>query len=295
MRIAFFGLGNMGNPMAANLLRSGQHQVSVYDLDPAKADNLLALGAQWIHDIPATLADTELLMTSLPGPAQIAALAFDADGVFAHLPAGSAWLELSTNNLTTCQQLAEAATAQKIALLDAPVSGGDEGARAGTLSIMVGGDEAVFAHYLPVLQLLGKKIDHLGPQGAGYAAKIAQVILCYLHTVALSEALMLGAKAGVKTAAMLDIIQNSTGRSYVADRYGPPILNGDYDPSFALGLAHKDMRLAMEMAQTLNIQLPMCDLVTGIYQQACEQFGNGANHLSAVRLLEQDCGLDLRG
>ena len=105
---------------------------------------------------------------------------------------------------------------------------------------------------------------------------------------------MLGAKAGVDAGMMLNIIQHSTGRSYVADRYGPPILNGDYDPSFALGLAHKDMRLAMELADTLEIELPMCHLVEKTYKAACDKYGDNVNHLMAVHLLEEASELDLR-
>lgn len=294
MRIAFFGLGNMGNPMAANLISSSQHEVGVFDLDTAKGENLIAAGGQWIDDVPAALAQADIIMTSLPGPKQVGVFAFSPEGVFAHAKTGACWLELSTNNMATCQKILAAANDKGISYLDAPVSGGDEGARAATLTILVGGEKVVFEQYLPVLALLGKTITHLGPSGAGYAAKIAQVILCYLHTVALSEALMLGVKAGVDTSAMLNIIQNSTGRSYVADRYGPPILNGDYDPSFALGLALKDMRLAMELADTLGIKLPMSELVTDIYQQACEHYGTEANHLSAVRLLEESSATPLR-
>jgi 3-hydroxyisobutyrate dehydrogenase-like beta-hydroxyacid dehydrogenase len=128
----------------------------------------------------------------------------------------------------------------------------------------------------------------LGAHGAGYSAKIAQVVLCYLHSLALSEALMLGVKGGVEPRQMLDIIQHSTGSSYVADRYGPPILNGDYDPSFTVGLAHKDMKLALEMAASLGIRLPLCELTTDTYARASKTYGFDANHLRAVRLLEED-------
>ena len=113
-------------------------------------------------------------------------------------------------------------------------------------------------------------------------------MLCYLHSLALSEALQLGVKGGVDPQQMLSIIQNSTGKSYVADRYGPPILDGSYDPSFTVGLAHKDMSLALQMAEDLGIQLPLCDLTTETYARAIETFGFDANHLKAVRLLEQD-------
>ena len=292
MRIAFFGLGNMGNPMVLNLLKAGRYDIRVFDPDTGKGSNLLAAGAKWIDDIPATLADTDLIMTSLPGPVQIAA--FAEQSVFPHARSGNTWIDLSTNNLSTCQQLLAAATTKGMHFLDAPVSGGDEGACAASLSIYVGGDEAIFKQHSEVFAAIGKTISHLGQPGAGYAAKISQVVLCYLHAIALSEALMLGVKAGVNAAQMLAIIQNSTGRSYVADRYGPPILNGDYDPSFALGLALKDMRLAMELADTLGITLPMSQLVTDTYQAACDKYGKDANHLIAVKLLEDASGTLLR-
>lgn len=186
------------------------------------------------------------------------------------------------------------AKSQGIEFLDAPVSGGDEGARAGSLSIYVGGETSAYQANQAIFQCVGGDIQYLGHSGAGYAAKISQVVLCYLHSIALSEALMLGVKAGVNASDMLRIIQNSTGRSYVADRYGPPILNGDYDPSFALGLALKDMRLAMELASTLEITLPMSQLVTDIYQTACDTYGEDANHLIAVKLLEEASGTLLR-
>jgi len=292
MKIAFFGVGNMGNPMAANLIRSGEFEVSVFDLDKTKAEDLINLGAHWISDVKASIAAADVILSSLPGPIQVKALG--ENDIFPNVKAGATWIDLSTNNLVTGQQLLAMATERGIDFLDAPVSGGDEGARAGRLSIYVGGDKAAFEKHRPIFEVIGKDIKHLGKSGAGYAAKISQVILCYLHSIALSEAMMLGVKAGVDATEMLSIIQNSTGRSYVADRYGPPILNGDYDPSFALGLALKDMRLAMELADTLGITLPMSALVTDTYAQAVEAYGAEANHLIAVKLLEEASGTPLR-
>ena len=280
--------------MAENLIRDGQHDVRVFDIDKPKTRGLAALGAGVGDSIATVVSGADLVMTSLPGPKQVSMVAFE-DGIFENLQTGAAWIDLSTNNLQTCQEIAETAAQQGIDYLDAPVSGGDEGAREGSLSILVGGPADVYEAYLPVLQIIGQNISHLGPSGAGYSAKIAQVVLCYLHSLALSEALMLGAKGGVDNQQMLSIIQNSTGKSYVANRYGPPILNGDYDPSFTLGLAHKDMKLAMEMAENLNITLPMCDLTTATYARAIEQYGFDANHLKAVRLLEEQNDTFLQG
>jgi 3-hydroxyisobutyrate dehydrogenase-like beta-hydroxyacid dehydrogenase len=288
VKIGFIGLGVMGNPMAQNIQRSGQHQLKVFDLDPARCEAVVVDGAELATTMAEAMRDVDLVMTSLPGPKQIEAVAFSDQGLFTSMRKGSLWIDLSTNNLEIGTRIKQAALARQIDILDAPVSGGDEGARAGSLTILVGGNAEVFKQALPILELIGEHIVLLGDSGAGYAAKISQVVLCYLHSLALSEALMLGVKGGVNPQQMLSIIQNSTGKSYVADRYGPPILDGSYDPSFTVGLAHKDMSLALQMAEGLGIQLPMCDLTTETYARAIETFGFEANHLKAVRLLEQD-------
>lgn len=288
MNIGFIGLGVMGNPMAQNLQRGGQHQLSVFDIDPVRCEILCAAGARMAVDVADAVRDADVVMTSLPGPKQIEEVALGDNGFVAQMKSAAAWIDLSTNNLAVAEKIRVAAQTFAIDLLDAPVSGGDEGARAGNLTILVGGERAVFERYQPLLKIIGGRVSLLGDHGAGYSAKIAQVVLCYLHSLALSEALMLGVKGGVEPQQMLDIIQNSTGRSYVADRYGPPILKGDYDPSFTVGLAHKDMKLAAEMAASLDIRLPMCDLTTATYARAMETYGFDANHLRAVRLLEED-------
>ena len=288
MNIGFIGLGVMGNPMAQNLQRSGLHQLSVYDIDAARCETLSALGARPATDVADAVRDADVVMTSLPGPKQIEAVALGDHGLIAHMQPAAVWIDLSTNNLAVAEKIRAAAKVRTIDILDAPVSGGDEGARAGNLTILVGGAQSVFERYRSLFEIIGERVTLLGAHGAGYSAKIAQVVLCYLHSLALSEALMLGVKGGVEPQQMLEIIQNSTGSSYVANRYGPPILDGDYDPSFTVGLAHKDMKLAAEMAASLGIRLPMCELTTETYARAIETYGFEANHLRAVRLLEED-------
>ena len=294
MQIGFIGLGVMGGPMAANLARA-DFAMKVFDLDDEKCRRLADLGAD-VVDSPADAArDVEFVMTSLPGPPQIRAVAFGPDGVLEAMRPGAIWIELSTNHHEVGEELLQAAAARDLFLLDAPVSGGSEGAAAGTLTVLVGGDNAVFRRSLPVLRTIGERIEHLGPNGAGTAAKIAQVVLCYIHSLALAEALMLGVKGGVAADKMLEIIQNSTGTSYVAERYGPPILAGDYDPSFTLELALKDLRLARELATAIGADLPLCCLTEETYALACEAFGGSANHLMATRLLEETHATLLRG
>ena len=288
MKIGFIGLGVMGSPMAQNLQRCVDHQLTVFDVEPACCDAVCALGAQRAESIDAAVSAVDVVMTSLPGPKQIEAVALGDHGMLAAMRRGATWIDLSTNSTAVAARIQQSAAELGIDILDAPVSGGDEGARAGNLTVLAGGDQAVFDHCLPLLQIIGDRVTLLGRNGAGYSAKIAQVVLCYLHSLALSEALMLGVRGGVDVQQMLAIIQNSTGKSYVADRYGPPILNGDYDPSFTLGLAHKDMKLAQDMAADLGIRLPLCELTTDTYARALDSYGFDANHLMAVRLLEED-------
>jgi 3-hydroxyisobutyrate dehydrogenase-like beta-hydroxyacid dehydrogenase len=199
--------------------------------DPAKVAVQVALGATAGAPIAATVAGTDVVLTSLPGPDQLAALGLSSDGVIASMRPGAVWADLSTNDLECGRKLLEAARSHGIGLLDCPVTGGTEGAEAGTLLLMVGGDSSVLDQVRPVLNAIGTS-ELLGTNGAGYTAKISQVTLCYLNSVCLTEALLLGAKGGVDPANMLDIIRNSTGASYVADHYGPAIIAGDDDPSF---------------------------------------------------------------
>ncbi len=295
MNISFIGIGVMGSPMAQNLVTNSGHKVTVFDIDSNRIQQLETIGGISANSIAHAVKSADIVMTSLPGPEQIERVAFAPDGLVANISPGAVWIDLSTNNLDLCQKILKASLETGFEFLDSPVSGGDEGARAGSLTIMVGGESQIFDKYLPILKIIGSNITLLGSGGAGYAAKISQVVLCYLHSLALSEALMLGIKGGVDPGQMLKIVQNSTGASYVANRYGPPILNGDYDPSFTLGLALKDLKLAQQMAKDLEISLPMCDLTTATYARAVEEFGFESNHLKAVRLLEQDNNTYLRG
>ncbi|MEM7142551.1 MAG: NAD(P)-dependent oxidoreductase [Actinomycetota bacterium] len=281
LRVAAIGLGNMGGPMARNVVDAG-FPTTVFDID---ADKAAAVGgADTAPDIAAAVADADLVMTSLPGPVQVRAV---GDELFAAMRAGSTWLDLSTNDLGCARALVGPAADAGVELLDGPVTGGAEGAEAGTLSVLVGGDAAVHARALPVLETIGDRHDLLGPYGAGYVAKIASVSLCYLQSVCLTEALLLGTKGGVDPAMMLDIIQHSTGRSYVADRYGPEILNGGYDDSFDLGLALKDLRLATDLGDAVDATTPFMRHVLDLYRGAEATFGATAPHLIAMQSLER--------
>lgn len=281
--MCFIGLGNMGAPMAKNLLSAG-FAVTVSDLDESKVAALAEHGATPARSVAEAAAGADVVMTSLPGPTQVEAVGSD---LFDVLRPGALWIDLSTNDLGCARRLERRARSAGVAVLDAPVTGGAEGAEAGTLNVLVGGDAADHERALPLFRAIGARYDLVGPYGAGYVAKIASVSLCYLHSVCLTEALMLGVKGGVGPAAMLDIIQHSTGRSYVADRYGPELLNGGYDDTFALELAAKDLRLASEMARDVGADLPFTERVLDLYRSTVETFGGAAPHLMAMQAIER--------
>lgn len=289
LRLAFIGLGNMGAPMARNLLDAG-FDVTVTDLDAVKVADLVALGATEAHDASDAVSDCDVVLTSLPGPAHVRTV---GEQIVPAMQRGTTWIELSTNDLDCCHSINDLAARYGVDVLDAPVTGGAEGAAAGTLSVLVGGDPAAHGRCTPILAAIGDRYDLLGPSGAGYVAKISQVMLCYLNSVCLTEALVLGVKGGVEPAKMLDIIQHSTGRSYVADRYGPELLNGGYDHTFDLGLAAKDLRLALGLAEQVGATLPFTADVGRLYDDAEAEFGFGAPHLIAMQRIERDNELTL--
>ncbi|MDH3293100.1 MAG: NAD(P)-dependent oxidoreductase, partial [Acidimicrobiia bacterium] len=289
--VGVVGLGNIGGGVATNLLAAGHHVV-VNDLDSARVDALVAAGAT--AGTTADAAATEAVFTSLPGPPQLRSVGLEPDGIVANLKPDCTWIDLSTNDSATAHDLHTACRRVGAHFVDAPVSGGPEGAAAGTLSLFVGGSVDDVAAVRPLLEAIGSRIFHVGPVGAGLAAKIAQVTLCYTQTVALTEALVLGTKAGVDPAMMLEIIQQSAGRSYVSDVYGPEILAGTYDASFPVGHAAKDMGLADDLAAAVGAELPMIADVRALYDMARERFGPAAPHLMTARLREETNGVTLR-
>ncbi len=289
-RIFFLGLGHMGGAMAANLVGDG-FEVHGFDVNREALDRAAAVGVVESESAAVGAEAADIVMSSLPGPAEIRrAFLFD-DGILSYMRAGTVWIDLSTTDLATARKLAAEAERRGVHLVDAPVSGGAEGAAAATLSVYVGGEASVVADLEAVFAAIGSNIDYLGAHGAGYSAKIAQVTLCYTQTIAFVEALTLGVLGGVAPEKMLELIQRSAGGSYVADVYGPEIVAGTYDAAFTLQLAAKDMRLAMEMAEMVDADLPFMASVAERYAAAERLYGPAAPHLLAAQITEQNNGL----
>ncbi|NNC98695.1 MAG: NAD(P)-dependent oxidoreductase [Gammaproteobacteria bacterium] len=293
MNIAFIGLGNMGSGMALNLLKYCQqrdHKLSVLDLNSTVVEQFVQRGAVAADSAAALVQDADILFTSLPGPPEITLL---ADEILQNLPANAAWFETSTNELGVWNQLIAKAPPGLI-LVDAPVTGGAEGAAAGSLTMLLGVDQEVLEKYAEVLASFTGQTFRMGPSGAGYVAKLCQLHLNYLVAQGIGEALMLGAKGGLDLASLHRVLQSSCAQSYVVDSYVPKVLDGSYDPSFTLGLATRDMRLINKLGEQLEVPMPLADEVYDNYQAAKAAYGEDAPHLQIVKLLEDRAARNLR-
>ena len=289
MNIGFIGLGNMGSGMALNLLKHCQESgdtLIVFDINETVLDDIVAKGAVNGLSVAKLCSQCEVLFTSLPSSKEVNLLAFGCNGILANLTEGATWFETSTNELSEWQKVKKEAP-DHLTLVDAPVSGGAEGALAGTLATFLGIDEDVLKQFESLLSVIAVRVVRMGPSGAGYVTKLAQLHLNYLVAQGIGETLMLGAKANLDLNVLHSVLMSSCARSYVVESYIPKILDGSYDTSFALGLAEKDMRLITELGQHLEVKMPLGDKVYSTYQEATKTYGENAPHLSIVRLMEE--------
>ena len=273
MRIGFIGLGTMGASMAANLQAAG-HALVVHDLHRASADRHVAAGAQWAASPQDVAAGTEMVFTSLPGPKEVEAVTLGAAGVLAGLPAGGVCFDLSTNAPATVRSIHAAFAARGAHFLDAPVSGGPAGAASRRLALWVGGDEAVFNRFQPVLTAIGDQPRWIGEIGAGSVAKLVHNCAGYILTVGLAEVFTLGVKAGVEPLALFEAIrQGALGRRRTFDGLADQFLPGHYDPpAFALKLAHKDVALAAALGREYGVPMRLANLTL---EEMTEAMGRG--------------------
>lgn len=289
MKIGFIGLGLMGRPMAANLLKAG-HLLRVKDLRREAAVALLDAGAQWSDD-PAN--DVDVIFTSLPGPAEVEAA---SNEILKATKPGTAWFDLSTNSPDVIRRLHGVCAARGVQLLDAPVSGGPKGAQSGRLALWVGGDRATYERCLPVLKAIGDEPFYVGPIGAGTVAKLAHNCSSFMVQTALAEAFTLGVKAGVEPLALWQALrQGATGRARTFDRLAEQFLPGNYDPpAFALKLAHKDMSLALALATAHGVPMHAAEHALDELTAAMERgWGERDSRVSMV-LQEERAGVSVR-
>ena len=285
-RIGVIGLGIMGRPMARNLLRAG-FELTVHNRTPGKAAELEAEGAAGAASPAEVAGQAGLVITMLPGPDEVRAVMTGEDGVLAGARPGTLVVDMSTSSPALARELAERAHSGGVGMLDAPVSGGPEGAQGGTLSIMVGGEPADVARARPVLEVLGATVVHVGAHGAGQVVKACNQVVVALIIQALSEALVLGAKAGADPAAVLQVLSGGMAGNRLLELRAAKLLERDFRPGGKVRYHHKDLGIALATARELGVALPATALVDQLFA-ALEVRGQGdQDHLVLLTLIEE--------
>lgn len=284
MNIGFIGLGVMGAPIAARLARAG-HSLKVNDLRRPELP-----GAAWTDSAAAAVADAEVAFTSLPGPAEVEALAAKIGPALAR---GAAWFDLTTNSPACVRRVHASLASRGVQFLDAPVSGGREGAHSGKLALWVGGDEAIYRKHEGVLRVIGDQPIYVGPIGAGSVAKLVHNAASFTVQTALAEVFTLGVKAGVEPLALFKAIrQGATGRKRTFDRLAEQFLPGKYDPpGFALRLAHKDLSLALELAREVGVPMQVAQVAMGEFEEAMRRGWGERDSRTPMLLQEERAGV----
>ena len=294
MRLGFIGTGNMGNPMAANLIKAG-HQLPVHDLRREAAINLLEMGADWADSPREAVAGNEAVLTSLPVPRDVEAVVLGENGTLGGAASGAVFFDLSTNSPTVVRRLHDVCAERGVTLLDSPVSGGVYGAAAGTLAVLVGGDRAVFDRFEPVLGAIGSHVVYCGPIGNGSVCKICNNLMSMGTGVLLSEALTLGVKAGVDLATLADVITNSSGGSTrLREKFPRYLFKGNFEPGFATALAAKDVRLATDLGREYGVPMDLSNLVDQRHVEAMSRGWGSEDSDAVARLQEEKAGVQLR-
>jgi 3-hydroxyisobutyrate dehydrogenase len=292
MRVGFIGLGTMGSSMALNARKAG-HELTVHDLRRDAAAPHLAAGATWADSPEDVARESEVVLTSLPGPREVEAV---GEKLFPQMRSGTVWFDLSTNSPTVVRRLHARFAARGVAVLDAPVSGGPRGAKTGKLALWVGGDRAVFDRFRPVLGSIGDQVLYIGPIGAGSVAKLVHNCGGYAIQAALAEVFTMGVRAGVEPLALWSAIrQGALGRKRTFDRMGDQFLQGKFDPpDFALNLAYKDVTLATELAREIGVPMRLAALTHAEMGEAINRGWGGRDSRVFLLLQEERAKVDIK-
>ena len=296
MKIGFIGLGNMGGPMALNLMKAG-HALVVHDVRRDAAKPHLEGGATWAESPQAAARGAELVLTSLPGPPEVEAVMLGANGIIHGVNPGTIVADLSTNSPIVMRRIAAAFKDKGVHVLDAPVSGGVIGAKRGSLQVMVGGEESIFREVKDVLRAVGTNVGYMGPIGAGTIAKLVHNMISIVSRCLVAEGFTLGVKAGVKPEALLEAIRGASfGQGLMLSHMIPDVVfKGDFDTvRFALKLARKDVGLATALAREYDVPMP---LATAGEQQLIECLARGwgeRDSTSPWLLQEERAGVQVR-
>lgn len=274
MRIGFIGTGVMGNSLVKHLLEAG-HETVIYTRTAKKAENLVALGAQLVDSPRQAAEQVEAVFTMVGYPADVEQVYFGETGILAGAKEGTLLVDLTTSQPKLAQRIYEAAKEKGLKSLDAPVSGGDIGAQNGTLSIMVGGEEAVFQEALPLFDLFGQNIVYQGAAGAGQHTKMCNQIIIASNMVGVCESLIYAKKAGLDPEQVLRSISSGAAGSWSLSNLAPRIIKGDFEPGFYIKHFIKDMKIAAEEAQVMGLDLPGLSQSLSMYESLADKgFGD---------------------
>jgi len=284
--IGWIGTGVMGSSMCSHLLTAG-YRVTVHSRTRSKAQPLLDRGAQWADSPRAVAAESNVLFTMVGFPQDVRAVYFGETGILAGARVGMTLIDMTTTQPSLSRDIAAAALAKDLSAIDAPVSGGDVGAKNATLSIMVGGDTTSVQAMMPLFELLGKKIVHQGGSGSGQQAKLCNQIVIAGTMVGVCESLLYGYKSGLDLNRMLDSIRGGAAACWTLDNLAPRILQRNFDPGFFVEHFIKDMGIALEDSKRMGLVLPGLTLVHQLYQTV-QTLGHGWSGTHALMLALED-------
>ena len=288
--IGFIGLGIMGRPMAKNLLKAG-YSLVVHSRSRGPVDELVAAGAKAAGSPKEVASQCDVLIAMLPNSPDVELVALGKNGIVEGGRSGQIFVDMSTISPLVSQKIGEALSAKGVRMLDAPVSGGERGAIDGALSIMVGGDQAVFDSVLPILQAMGKTITLLGPLGFGGFTKLANQIIVAVNLTALGEALTLAKKAGLDRQLTLKALAGGLAGSRCLDQKTANYVGNSYQPGFKIDLHFKDLGLIMESARALGVPLPATSVVQELFSALRVKGRGGLDHSGVITLLEELAGV----
>lgn len=292
--LGFIGLGIMGKPMVRNLLKAG-YEVNVYSIIDSDITEMALEGAKGQHSCLDVAKAADVIITMVPNTPQVEDVLFGESGVAGALREGKVVIDMSTISSLATRKFAETIKALGAQMLDAPVSGGDKGAKGGTLSIMVGGDAQVFEQCKPILDVLGSRVTHVGDHGAGQVVKSCNQVLAAATMAALGESLVMGTKAGVNPAKIVEVLSAGYARCGALDIRGNLILERNFDPGFMTRLQYKDLNLAMELSQGIDAPMPVASLVRELYKTCMAQGTGNEDHSNVIKVFENMAGIEVSG
>jgi 2-hydroxy-3-oxopropionate reductase len=279
-KVGFIGIGTMGREMARNLAQKG-HQVTAYDVLPSAAQALAEFGVRAAATIVEAAADADVVITMLPDTPDVQDVVYGEEGLLARPPRGSLVIDMSTIAPGAVRRISADFAKKGVAFIDGPVSGGPVGAKNGTLSIMAGGNAAAFERAKPYFEAMGTTITYVGESGAGQAVKLCNQLICGINIQAICEAIALGRANGVNLNQLRQVLLGGAAASWMLDKLGPQMIDGDASAGFRIDLMLKDLRLVAQQAQESNVPLPATALVTTQYLDA-RAHGEGSNGNQAL-------------